>query len=153
MGISVGSWVVSGEGSEGVGSAGNVEASAPGVAVSPVCCWETGVTGACVGEAPCAPEAGSCKSPQEAVTSNNPVRTGHRMARTEACRYGIPVVGMSRAGGLVVDITERYIEEKLLRAARVVVTVVLIILACHGMRTVNAILSRPQCVGDECAIG
>ena len=114
--------MVSGDGSAGADSAGKVEASAPGVAVPPVCCSETGVTDGCVGEAPCAPEAGSCKSPQEAVTSNNPVRTGHRMARRELCRYGIPVVGMNRVGGLVVDITERYIEEKLLRAARVVVT-------------------------------
>ena len=118
----MGSWVVSGEGSEGVGSAGNVEASAPGVAVSPVCCPETGVTDGCVGEAPCPPEAGSCKSPQEAVTSNNPVRTGHRMARTAACRRRLPVGVMKRAGGLAVDIAEKYIEQKLLRDARVVVT-------------------------------
>ena len=107
----------------------------------------------CVGEVPCAPEAGSCKSPQEAVTSNNPVRTGHRMARTAACRRRLPVGVMKRTGGLVVDIAERFIEQKLLRDARVVVTDVLIIFACHGMRTVNAILSRLQRVGDEPAIG
>jgi hypothetical protein len=60
---------------------------------------------------------------------------------------------MKRTGGLVVDIAERFIEQKLLRDARVVVTDVLIIFACHGMRTVNAILSRLQRVGDEPAIG
>ena len=145
--------MVSGDGSAGADSAGNVEASAPGVAVPPVCCSETGVTDGCVGKAPWVPEAGSCKSPQEAVRSNNPVRTGHKIARTEACRCRLSVGGMNRAGGLVVDITERYIEEKLLRDVRVVVTVVLIILACHGMRTINAILSRLQRVGDERAIG
>lgn len=114
--------MVSGDGSAGADSAGNVEASAPGVAVLPVCCSETGVTDGCVEKAPCVPEAGSCKSPQEAVISNNPVRTGRRMARTKACRCRLSVGVMNRAGGLVVDIAERYIEEMLLRAARVVVT-------------------------------
>lgn len=63
--------------------------------------------------------------------SNNPVRTGHRVARTAACRCRIPVGGMKRAGGLVVDIAGRYIMDKPLRDARVVVTVVLIILVSH----------------------
>lgn len=60
--------------------------------------------------------------------SNNPVRTGHRMVRTEACRHRQPVGVMQRAGGLVVDIAERYIKEEPLHEARVAVTVVLIIL-------------------------
>jgi hypothetical protein len=46
---------------------------------------------------------------------------------------------MERAGGLVVDIAERYIEEKLLRAARVVVTDVLIVLAhLEAVRSASA---------------
>lgn len=51
---------------------------------------------------------------------------------------------MKRAGGLVVDIAERYIKEEPLRDARVVVTVVLIIAVRHRSHEIAVFLARPD---------
>ncbi len=76
--------------------------------------------------------------------SNNPVRTGHRIVRRGPCRCRIPVGVMKRAGRLVVDIAERYIEDKPLRDARVVVTDVLIFPVRHRSHKFAVLLARPH---------
>ena len=71
------------------------------------------------------------------------MRDEHRSARREACRRRLPVDVLKRAGGLVVDIAERYIEQKLFRDARVTVTGVLIVPVRHKTEMVAVFLARP----------